>query len=67
LRHVVERDPRQEVAPTLLRDGEQRAARHNGERQHKRECNGDHGRRNGAERAENSVDTVKAKKDQAER
>ena len=28
LRHVVERDPRQEIAPTLLRDSKQRGARH---------------------------------------
>jgi len=66
LRHVVERDPRQEVAPTLLRDREQRAARHKGECQHERDGDAGRDRRDAVERAENSVEAVKAKKDQAE-
>ena len=66
LRHVVERDPRQEIAPTLLREGKQRAASHKGERQHQREA--DAGRdRHGVEGVENSVEAVKAEKDHAER
>lgn len=66
LRHVVERDPRQQIAPSLLRKRRQGAERHKRQRQQDREDDAGDDRRHGLERVQNSVAAEKTEKRQPE-